>query len=393
MAALLLDTDNRPAARLERIPLGIGHDERWLQALLFDHFELIPLDRIDPGAGMVVPVCRELPLPKPGGNVFLDMLGVTQHGRPVLVECKLWRNPHARREVVAQLLEYAALFRRWSYADLTARLKAKMATDAANPLFASVARHFPSAEEARFVDSVARNLRSGDFHLIIAGDGIREDLAAIAEHLGDQGARLALVEFQLWADAAGRTVVVPHLPFKTELIRQRIIVDATGTPLQVGDEADEEVEAAIDVDRSATRAANRAFWDRFIGAVKFDHTDQPPAKHGGNNWVKIPMPTPGRWLTAYRYGPNPDLGFFLVWEKEQPVYDYLTQEADALREETGLPDLRFHRLGRPEAKDSIGLNRAASCIGGEAEQIAWLAETANRLVNALRPRLAAIGNG
>lgn len=40
------------------------------------------------------------------------------------MECKLWRNPQARREVLAQILEYASLLRGWSYGDLTARLKA-----------------------------------------------------------------------------------------------------------------------------------------------------------------------------------------------------------------------------------------------------------------------------
>jgi hypothetical protein len=102
----------------------------------------------------------------------------------VLVECKLWRNPQARREVVAQVLEYAALLRRWSYADLSTRLKTKLRWNGDNPLFAHVRAHCAFPDEAQFVDAVARNLRAGDFHLIIAGDGIREDLAAVADHLG-----------------------------------------------------------------------------------------------------------------------------------------------------------------------------------------------------------------
>ena len=90
---------------------------------------------MEAGAGDVVPLCRELAIPRAGGSVFLDMLGVTQTGRLVLVECKLWRNPQARREVVAQIVEYAALLRHLSFGDLTARLKQKLGVSAANPIY------------------------------------------------------------------------------------------------------------------------------------------------------------------------------------------------------------------------------------------------------------------
>src|SRR5690606_39199296 len=104
--------------------------ERWLQRVLFEHPDLVPLDLIEPGAGAMIPVCRELTLP---GKVRLDLFGVTRHGRPVLVECKLWRNPQARREVVAQLLEYAALLTRWTYADLTEQLRPFLSVESSNP--------------------------------------------------------------------------------------------------------------------------------------------------------------------------------------------------------------------------------------------------------------------
>src|SRR4051812_45651001 len=121
----MLDAGGRATGRLERAAFGAGgaRDEKWLQALLFAHPEAVPIEAIDPGAGMIVPICRELAIPKDGATVFLDVLAVTPPGRLVLIECKLWRNPQARREVIAQILEYAALLRRWTYADLTARLK------------------------------------------------------------------------------------------------------------------------------------------------------------------------------------------------------------------------------------------------------------------------------
>jgi hypothetical protein len=50
-----------------------------------------------------VPICTELNTP--AGPI--DNFMVSPSGLPVLVECKLWRNPEARREVVSQILDYA----------------------------------------------------------------------------------------------------------------------------------------------------------------------------------------------------------------------------------------------------------------------------------------------
>ena len=102
------------------------------------------------------------------------------------------------------------------------------------------------------------------------------------------------------------------------------------------------------------------------------------------------MPPPARWLTVFRYGD--ELGFFLVWEKGSTLYNDLAREADALRQETGLPDLRFHQMNRPDLEDAIGINRTVASLDGPDGQIAWLADTANRLVAALRPRLAVLAD-
>lgn len=71
----------------------------------------------------LVPLCREYPLLYGVSNVFLDLLGVSPTGRRVLIECKLWRNAGARREVIAQLFEYASLTSVLTYSDLEAKFK------------------------------------------------------------------------------------------------------------------------------------------------------------------------------------------------------------------------------------------------------------------------------
>ena len=106
-----------PAKVLERLPLMAceGHfSERWLQEALFAHPNCLPIKEIDPRMGTLIPVCMEIET----GAGPADILYVTETGHLVIVETKLWRNPDARRVVVAQILDYAKQLTSWSYADL-----------------------------------------------------------------------------------------------------------------------------------------------------------------------------------------------------------------------------------------------------------------------------------
>jgi hypothetical protein len=64
-------------------------------------------------------MCRELPLEFGFGRTgALDNFFVTPSGGLMLVEAKLWRNPKARRVVVAQAMEYAGSMFRLSFQEL-----------------------------------------------------------------------------------------------------------------------------------------------------------------------------------------------------------------------------------------------------------------------------------
>jgi hypothetical protein len=88
--------------------------EAEFQALIQAHPECLPIAEIDTMFSTPVPICTELSTP--AGPI--DNFMVTPSGLPVLVECKLWRNPEARREVVGQILDYAKELSRWSSSDL-----------------------------------------------------------------------------------------------------------------------------------------------------------------------------------------------------------------------------------------------------------------------------------
>jgi hypothetical protein len=72
--------------------------EAFIQALVQEHPECLPITEIDEMFSGAAPICTELNTPAGPIDNFL----VTPSGLPVLVECKLWRNPEARREVVSQ---------------------------------------------------------------------------------------------------------------------------------------------------------------------------------------------------------------------------------------------------------------------------------------------------
>jgi hypothetical protein len=108
-------SDGHPAERLVRLSLGQGeYDEHFIQRLAFERPSCLPVSDIDPTYEKLVPVCMEL---KTDAG-FVDALYVTPSGHIVLLEAKLWRNPEARRKVVAQILDYAKELTRWNYADL-----------------------------------------------------------------------------------------------------------------------------------------------------------------------------------------------------------------------------------------------------------------------------------
>ena len=74
--------------------------ETYIQALVHKHPACLPIAEIDAMFSGPVPICTELNTPAGAIDNFM----VTPSGLPVRVECKLWRNPEARREVVSQIL-------------------------------------------------------------------------------------------------------------------------------------------------------------------------------------------------------------------------------------------------------------------------------------------------
>jgi hypothetical protein len=137
--------------------------EGYIQALVHKHPECLPIAEIDSMFSCPVPICRELDTRVAGK---IDNFMVTPSGLPALVECKLWRNPEARREVVSQILDYAKELSRWSSSDLQREVSQSLKRDG-NPLLELVRAADPEVDEQQFNDALTANLWRGRFLLLI----------------------------------------------------------------------------------------------------------------------------------------------------------------------------------------------------------------------------------
>lgn len=203
-----------------------GYDERWLQRLIDKCPTVLPIDEIEPAFTPAISVCLELPL----SSGFLDNLLLTPQGNIVAVECKLWRNAEARREVVAQIIDYAKDIQRLSYSQLEAAVRSAR-KDPSFRLYDHVMRGVnttePSFDEPRFVDAVTRNLRRGRCLLIVAGDGIKEGAESMTEFLQQHAGMhfaLGIVQLAIYeVPNSDQRLVVPSIPVRTTNIIRGIV--------------------------------------------------------------------------------------------------------------------------------------------------------------------------
>jgi len=220
------------AHALERVPLtpaGMSaFDEGWLQRLIHDHPTCLPIGEIEPGLDPFTAICREMPTPR--GSV--DNLLMTGAGDICIVETKLFRNPEARRKVVAQALDYATCLFAMGYEEFERTALAGSFAPRTKP--SSLFDALPEAgklDEAAFVDAVSRNLRRGRVLILLAGDGVRTEaeslLAGLQAH-ARFGFTLALVELGVFRMPGSDAYLVrPRTLARTEIV-QRTVVEVVG---------------------------------------------------------------------------------------------------------------------------------------------------------------------
>ena len=225
---LLLSGPDHQTVALERVTLEarsngeVTYNEQLIQDLLFDHPSLIPVSEIEPALTPLLPVCTELPTPVG----LVDNLFITPSGHLVIAECKLWRNAQARREVLAQALDYASALAAMSLEELAIAIgKAYRRADTLD-LWQLVERD-TDLQENEFYDALRRNLSRGRVLLLLVGDGIREEMEALSDFMQAHAGlhfTLALLELALYRVPSTQDLLVqPRVQARTVMIERGIV--------------------------------------------------------------------------------------------------------------------------------------------------------------------------
>jgi len=388
---VVLDAAGRTSA-LDQIALAFASDpgavsEATIQEMIHSHAAILPVAEVDPAFSGPVAICRELNTPAGPIDNFL----VTPSGMPVLVECKLWRNPEGRREVVGQILDYAKELSRWSSADLQREVNRRLGTQG-NAILSLVRAAGHEVEEIAFNDALTFNLKRGRFLLLIVGDGIREGVEAIAEFLqrhANLHFSLGLVEMPVFRLPSGERLVTPRALSRVHTFSREAIALPDGMILL--DTEGEDMVPIQDPDREALASEQREFWTEFLSGLELDDPEQPIPRAPRQGYITFMLPAPGgtSWLTVYRDLKANEVGVFLSSNRDsagERARLALVEEGAAITALLG-GEARVQVLrGIPTIMDSRMTGSLADATA-RREAFNWLRERTNMFVNVLRPRV------
>ena len=154
---------------------------------------------------------KGVPVAEAASNTFsIDHLFVDADGIPVLVEVKRRTDTRIRREVVGQMLDYAANAQRYWPVNVIQEEFAKTHGERANELLVGFSQLGPDLE--KFWSAVEQNLRDGNIRMLFVADGFPDELVRVIEFLNEQmtPAEVLGVEVKQYVGGSHR-VLVPRV--------------------------------------------------------------------------------------------------------------------------------------------------------------------------------------
>lgn len=194
-------------------------NEELLQRLLAQYPHLLAGDQIDseaPRRWLLIQREAGVPMEEGGGDRWMvDHLFLDQDGTPTLVEVKRSTDSRLRREVVGQMLDYAAnAVAYWPAERIRAQFEARYGEKADVVLqeFLNAEGEAAVSNPESFWQQVKTNLQAGRIRLIFAADKIPPELCRIVEFLNTQmnPAEVLALELKQYAGQGLRTLV-PHV--------------------------------------------------------------------------------------------------------------------------------------------------------------------------------------
>lgn len=217
----------RDAATLVAMQAASFASEDDFQRLLAEFPELLIGDQIDAEVPRrFILVSREQPVASEEGGSnrwSLDHLFLDQEGIPTLVEVKRGTDTRIRREVVGQMLDYAAnAIVYWPIEDLRARFEARCEWENRDP--ESVLAGFVGDDTGgeQFWARVRTNLQAGRIRMLFVADRIPTELRRVVEFLNGQmqPAEVLAIELRQY-EGQGLRTLVPVLIGQTQEAAQK----------------------------------------------------------------------------------------------------------------------------------------------------------------------------
>lgn len=182
-------------------------------------------------------VTREMSVPDDedgGGRWSLDHLFLDQDAIPTLVEVKRSSDTRIRREVVGQLLDYAAnAVAYWPVEQVRAKFEAGYEeSDAHNEVAKLIEANAENTETKveEFWQQVKTNLQAGRIRMVFVADEIPRELRRIIEFLNGQmdPAEVLGIELKQFQDQSGGSkTLVPRLFGQTSKSQQKKVATST----------------------------------------------------------------------------------------------------------------------------------------------------------------------
>jgi hypothetical protein len=206
--------------------------EDLFQTLLADHPAL--LGQASGASGKLLLVERETAVPEiedGSGRWSLDHLFLDREGVPVLVEVKRSSDTRLRREVVAQMLDYAA--NGVAYWPIE-QISSVFAEQSGNEVRVKSFMEFLGGEDPDpFWRQVESNLKAGRVRMVFVADRIPKELRRIVEFLNEQmrPAEVLAIEVEQFTGADGLRLLTPRVVGATERAASAKAVQASKPPL------------------------------------------------------------------------------------------------------------------------------------------------------------------
>jgi hypothetical protein len=370
-------------------------DELTIQDLVFNYPECIPVSDIDESYNPIIPVCTELRTPVGPLDIFM----ITPNGDIVIIETKLFRNPEARRKVIAQILDYANEISKWKYEDLQREVNIRLARKK-NTLYNIAYESYSelTLSESDFVDAVSRNLSRGKFLLLIVGDGIKEGASSIVEFLSNSGNTnftFGMIELAVYDLGNEGRIILPRTIVRTVDIQKFSIELPDGFTISntvVSNNNNNEKD--ISPETLEIRHFFKKFWAEFLENLEIDDPGQPlPNLSKTQNLYLYPGKNKYCWISAYFSQSRSKVGVYLRFQNDQNghrIAEGLWQFEEELREELG-SEVTWSWNEVLKNGFSVALDiKDVYSENNRTKIVEFLAVWMNRFVNAIRPRLKEI---